>query len=154
TTSTSQDLLSGPGLSEVNPGQHLAGARTVFSHRLFEGIAGQNNQLMSSSSASQAVAPNSAQPVNYHALNASGDVTQAHPSALNASGHIGDATISGANPVQQYGPSGAVSDVLGGKHLLAMHGSGDVAPPSLDNAASASDAYNRMVGNSQPVEGL
>src|SRR5271168_1249381 len=56
TSTSSQDLLSGPGISEVNPGQHLAGARTVFSHRLFEGIAGRNNPMASSTTASQSVA--------------------------------------------------------------------------------------------------
>jgi nucleoid-associated protein YgaU len=155
TSTSSQDLLSGPGISEVNPGQHLAGARTVFSHRLFEGIAGRNNPMASSTTASQSVAASNVQPTNYHALNASGDVTQPHASALNASGHIGDSTISGGTAAGGYGPSGAVSDTLGGKHLLAMHGGGDVAPPSVESGTSASEAYNRMVGNdAKPLEGL
>jgi LysM repeat protein len=147
TASAGQDVLAGPGLTQVSPVSHLAGARTVFSHRLFEGI-GRNSPVTPSTATSQATSQLSPQ------LNASGQVGQANPAALNASGRIGDGAISGAAPAQigqpghllgQFGPSGAVSDVLGGRHLIAMHNGTDVSAPSLD-ASSASDQYLNQVG--------
>ena len=174
-------VLAGPGLSSVNPANHLAGVQRVFSQKLFEGGSGGGN--MQSQIASSSTVPNGGYPSN---MQASGSSFQTHldpakasssltdggagqPDAANAAApahgdvgtSIGDAQA--ASQAGNFGPSGGVSDTLGGRHLLAMN-SADVAPPNLGQNAGGysydhvSQSPNQIAGDggnsNAPMQGL
>jgi len=146
--------LAPPGISEVSPSNHLAGVQRIFSQKLFEGVAPPtaSTQMAASAPSISANAPTSA-PSSLSDLHASAQGFQPHLEAARAGGGITDGAAYGAPPAEAsgFGPSGAVSDTLGGKHLLSMNG--DVAPPS--GSAIGGPEYSTPQEVAQPhIEGL
>lgn len=172
-------MLAGPALSDHGAANHLAGAHRIFSHSLFERPgSGMNNPLTASTQApnnvqaSPTTSLSSAVHVQNNNLNVSGSPF-ARPAALPAQGEAGmggvadqsslNAGFHAGVPTERalaggtLGPSGAVSDQLGARHLLASNDQGvETFRPTLGGDSSSYDASSLQdpSGGTTPLKGL
>jgi nucleoid-associated protein YgaU len=177
----SDGALAGPALSDHGTANHLAGAHRIFSHALFERpTSGMNNSLASSSSTTSTSQTNQlnsgspgVQPAN-GTLNVGANPFAPQPIAAPA----GASPFYGANqsalnagfrmaaPAEQIltgnaplGPSGAVSEQLGARHILSANDQGmETFRPTLGgdtSSAGITEQSGNASTNIQPaVEGL
>jgi LysM repeat protein len=148
----SADAVSGPGMIEVTPANHLAQARTVFSQNFLEGNSSRLNSFAGQSNTPPTVsqnAPLTSTPNS--ALNVSTPLTTTPSHSFS---RLSDSLHPQTNIDTDYGPSGAVSETLGGKHLLAMSSASDVAPPSLTAGTPTQSIGLKDTGLAQPETAL
>jgi LysM repeat protein len=168
----SDGALAGPALSDHGVSNHLAGAHRIFSHNLFERPGSGMNSPLSPSAQSTANLPvnqpNGLPPQQYSShsmLNvngnpfaqpssapAVGDTSSIYRPALNAGYHMGapaEQALSGGTPL---GPSGAVSDQLGSRHVMASDQGVETFKPTVGGDSSPYDASSLQ--ESAPVTGM
>jgi len=169
------ELISGPSLSHSSPATHLADNKSLLLEKGFHQANAGNPAAMAASSGSssatsmpsnlaQPTVPSSV-PVLPSALNVGSSSFGAQPSVSAAVGALGTgdgggslSTLSSSGGVLDtgsFGPSGAVSDKLGGQQLLAMNntGSADIAGGPTNGSEYGAN-FLKSQQSSAPAEGL
>lgn len=158
--SPSDGALAGPALSDHGVSNHLAGAHRIFSHSLFERPGnGMNSPLTASGQGTPnlpANQPSALLPQQHSgssmlnvngnpfarpgAAPATGDPSSIYRPALNAGFHMGAPAEQALSSSAPLGPSGAVSDQLGSRHVLASDQGVETFRPTVGGNSSAYDA--------------
>lgn len=140
-------VLAGPGMTDIGQANHIAGSTRLFSDKLAGGninsaITGGSSSATGNLANNIAATPgNNLVSGNMNGLSASGNFQE---SILGNGGSVEPAGFSYSNngvssmgdmgSASDVGPSGAVSDQLGGNHLLAMDNSAKSFGPTISDA--------------------
>ena len=140
-------VLAGPGMTDIGQANHIAGSTRLFSDKVAGGsinsaITGGSSSATGNLANNIAATPsNNLVSGNMNGLSASGNFQE---SILGNGGSVEPAGFSYSNngassmgdmgSASDVGPSGAVSDQLGGNHLLAMDNSAKSFGPTISDA--------------------
>lgn len=140
-------VLAGPGMTDIGQANHIAGSTRLFSDKLSGGsinsaITGGSPSATSNLATNVSTTPGSnLVSGNMNGLSASGNFQESilgnggsvEPAGFSYSNN-GTSSMGDMGSAADVGPSGAVSEQLGGNHLLAMDNSAKSFGPTISDA--------------------